>query len=195
LVNCQIDRSVWRDLHAMLVVRHAKAEEVSAPLNLQARCRRDGPAFQLWTGGLIADQAKIVDAIESTFTIPMDLLGEDARSLYQGGVSYGDTQAYRLKLAVTEYSKALKSDTPPVARAVNRYWHAMDRDSGLLLQMACQPMPLGYAEKGNAWGDLVRQAARTAYEDTCPRQTPRQIRAFAAGLKKLSVPKPKPEST
>lgn len=194
LLRCQVDRSAWRDLHAVLVVKHAKANEVSAPLNLQVRCRRKGPTFQLWTGGLIADKAKIIDAVESSFTIPTDLLGEDARSLYQAGVSYADTQAYKLKLAVTEYSKALKSDTPPVARAVNRYWHAMDRDSGLLLQLGCQPMPLGYAEKGNAWGDLVRQAARKVYEDTCPRQTPRQIRAFAAGLKKLSVPKPKPES-
>jgi CRISPR system Cascade subunit CasA len=193
LVDCRVDRSIWRDLHAMLVVRHARANEISAPLNLQVQCRRNGSSFKLWTGGLIAEQAKIIDAVESTFTIPTGLLAEDGLALYQAGVGYADSQSYRLKIAVTEYSKSLKSDAPPTAKAVNRYWHAMDRQSSLLVQLACHAMPLAYTEKGNAWGDLVRKTAREAFEDTCPRQTPRQIRAFAAGLKKLSVPKLKPE--
>jgi hypothetical protein len=79
--------------------------------------------------------------------------------------------------------------------ALQRYWHTLDRESPLLLALVGKPLSIAYSEKGNPWGDLVREAAREAYEATCPRQTPRQIQAFAEGLKKLSVPNPKPQST
>lgn len=192
LVDCKVDRAIWRDLHAMLVVKHAQANEVSAPLNLQVRCRRSGEPFQIWTGGLVTDgKAKIFDVIQSTFTIPSEMLTDEGRALYQAGVEFAETQSGRLKWAVTEYSKAMKHESPPSAKAQSRYWHTLDRESSLLLELVGKPMLLAYAEAGNPWGDLVRRAARDAYEATCLRQTPRQIKAFAAGLKKLSVPKPK----
>lgn len=196
LVDCKLDRSAWRDLHVLLVLKHASAEEVSAPLNLLVQSRREVTAFMLWTGGLVTDgKAKIFDAIESTFTIPSAMFGEEGRGRYQGGVEIAESQSYRLKEAVTHYAKAMKSESAPVAKAQNRYWHTLDRESPLLLELSANPPLIGYAEKGNPWGDLVRATAREAYEATCPRQTPRQIQAFAEGLKKLSVPKPKSQST
>lgn len=196
LVDCKLDRAAWRDLHAFLVIKHARAEEVSAPLNLLAQCRRDTGKFKIWTGGLVTDgKAKIFDAMESTFTIPVTMLNDTGRALYQGGVEFTETQSWRLKEAVTAFAKAMKSESAPVAKAKNRFWHTLDRESPMLLNLAVNPLLLGYAEKGNPWGDLVRAAAREAYEVSCPRQTPRQIQAFAAGLKKLSVPKPKPQTT
>jgi CRISPR system Cascade subunit CasA len=196
LVDCKLDRSVWRDLHVFLVIKHASAEEVSAPLNLLVQSRRSAGDFKIWTGGLVTDgKAKIFDAIESTFTIPPAMFGEDGRGFYQAGVEFAESQSYRLKLAVSEYGKAMKSESAPEAKAQNRYWHTLDRESPLLLALVGKPLSIAYSEKGNPWGDLVREAAREAYEATCPHQTPRQIQAFAEGLKKLSVPKPKPQST
>lgn len=196
LVDCKLDRATWRDLHAFLVIKHARAEEVSAPLNLLVQCRRASNEFTIWTGGLVTDgKAKIFDALESSFTIPTTMLHEAGRALYQGGVEFAETQSWRLKEAVTAFAKAMKSESAPNAKAQQRYWHTLDRESPLLLKLAADPPAMGYAEKGNPWGDLVRAAAQEAYEAACPRQTPRQIQAFAAGLKKLSVPKPKPETT
>lgn len=195
LVDCKLDRAAWRDLHVSLVIKHARAEEVSAPLNLLVQCRRATGEFKLWTGGLVTDgKAKIFDAMESSFTIPTTMLTETGRALYQGGVEFAETQSWRLKDAVTAFSKAMKSESAPVAKAQHRFWHTLDRESPLLLKLAVDPSPLAYAEKSHPWGDLVRTAAREAYEATCPRQTPRQIQAFAEGLKKLSVPKPKPQT-
>lgn len=196
LLDCKLDRAMWRDLHAFLVIKHARAEEVSAPLNLLVQCRRAGNEFTIWTGGLVTDgKAKIFDALESSFTIPTIMLHEGGRALYQGGVEFAETQSWRLKEAVTAFAKAMKSESAPVAKAQQRFWHTLDRESPLLLKLAADTPAMGYAERGHPWGDLVRAAAREAYEATCPRQTPRQIQAFAAGLKKLSVPKPKPETT
>jgi hypothetical protein len=38
-----------------------------------------------------------------------------------------------------------------------------------------------------AWGQSVWRAARAAYERACPHETPRQIRAYALGLRTLFV--------
>jgi CRISPR system Cascade subunit CasA len=196
LVDCKLDRAVWRDLHVFLVIKHARSEEVSAPLNLIVQSRRAVGDIKMWTGGLVTDgKAKIFDAIESTFTIPSAMLGEEGRSVYRAGVEFAETQSFRLKLAVTEFTKAMKSESVPDAKAQNCYWHALDREAPRLLDLAANPPAFGSAEKGNPWGDLVRAAALEAYEATCPRQTPRQIKAFAEGLKKLPIPKPKPQST
>jgi len=123
------------------------------------------------------------------------MLGDDGQSRYRDGVAFAEYQGDRLKQSVTEYGKAMKSESPPTPRALSRYWHTLDSESPLLLELVGKPMPIAFSEKGNAWGDLVRRSAREAYEATCPRQTPRQIQAFAAGLKKLPVPKPKLKST
>lgn len=196
LVDCKLDRAAWRDLHVFLVIKHASAEEVSAPLNLLVQCRRATTDFRIWTGGLVTDgKAKIFDAMESIFTIPSTMFSDEGRARYQKGVEFAESQSWRLKDAVTAFSKELKSESAPVAKAQHRFWHTLDRESPMLLDLVGKPFSISYPEKGNPWGDLVRCAAREAYEATCPRQTPRQIKAFAEGLKKLSVPKPKPQTT
>jgi CRISPR system Cascade subunit CasA len=198
LLRADVSKSLWRDVHLFLEIRQIiRNGESAAPRNLISHAEtlmKHG--VTLWAGELIkAKDAKVVDMVESTFTIPSAMLGEDGRSVYRAGVEFAETQSFRLKLAVTEYVKAMKSESAPDARAQNRYWHTLDRESPLLLALAADPPKIAYAEKGNPWGDLVRAAAREAYEATCPRQTPRQIQAFAEGLKKLPIPKPKPQST
>lgn len=198
VLRADVSKSLWRDLHLFLEMRQiARSGEMAAPQNLVSHLgtlKQSGAT--LWAGELIkGEKAVVIDAIESTLTIPSGMLTDEGRAFYQAGVEFAETQSGRLKWAVTEYSKAMKHESPTTAKAQSRYWHLLDRESPRLLELVGKPMPLAYAEAGNPWGDLVRRAAREAYEATCPRQTPRQIKAFAAGLKKLSVPKPKIPST
>jgi hypothetical protein len=198
LLRADVSKSLWRDVHLFMEMRQIdRSGESAAPRNLISHADSlQKTGVTLWAGELIkAKDAKVVDIVESTFTIPPAMFGEDGRGFYQAGVEFAESQSYRLKLAVTEYGKAMKSESAPEAKAQNRYWHTLDRESSLLLALVGKPLSIAYSEKGNPWGDLVREAAREAYEATCPRQTPRQIQAFAEGLKKLSVPKPKPQST
>lgn len=192
LLSCRLDRAIWRDLHNIAVFRHAATQEGCAPLNLLVRHRREGGAIRIWTGGIIADKGKIIDAIESTFTIPAKMLREEGRGFYASGVEFADIQSKRLYLAVKTYGDEMKSASAPVAAAQRHFWHALDRDYEVLLDLVRDGSPMKFEERGNPWGDLVREAARKAYDHACPRQTPRQIQAFAAGLKKLPISKTKP---
>lgn len=198
LLRADIAKSLWRELHLFMALRQVILNgESAAPLNLLSHAESlEKSGVTLWVGELIkGEKAVVVDSVESTFTIPSSMFSDEGRARYQHGVEFAESQSWRLKDAVTAFSKELKSESAPVAKAQHRFWHTLDRESLMLLELVGKPSPVSYSEKGNPWGDLVRCAARDAYEATCPRQTPRQIQAFAEGLKKLSVPKPKPQTT
>jgi hypothetical protein len=56
-----------------------------------------------------------------------------------------------------------------------------------LLEVAANPEPLGLdgAWHKTGWGKAVAYAMRAAFERTCPHETPRQMRAYALGLRAL----------
>ena len=61
VVPGRVHEAPWRELHS-LMVRRATATDVGGPLafeNLDSNC-----AFDIWTGALAGDQAKVVDTIE-----------------------------------------------------------------------------------------------------------------------------------
>jgi CRISPR system Cascade subunit CasA len=188
-------RALWRDLHLISELKAIeKFGEMAAPLNLLSHAPNlSGNDFTLWAGELIkGEKAVVVDAIESTFTIPKAMLSTEGHALYHAGVDFAEWQSSRLRDAVKEFGKAMKCEHPPVAAAQRHFWHALDRDYEVLLDLVRDGSPMKFEERGNPWGDLVREAARKAYDHACPRQTPRQIQAFAAGLKKLPISKTKP---
>lgn len=50
-----------------------------------------------------------------------------------------------------------------------------------------------FANKDEQWTRLCERATHAAYEHACAAGTPRQIQAFAAGLKRLRFTKSKPK--
>jgi hypothetical protein len=91
--------------------------------------------------------------------------------------------------AVKQYGSALKNESPPTEEAKKHYWQALDQQSGLLLDIIRNPelmAGLSFGEGSDPWTEAVRWSVRDAYEQVCPRQTPRQIQAYAAGLKVLT---------
>ena len=77
--------------------------------------------------------------------------------------------------------------------AKKQFWHALEAQCYVLLQIAGTPdilNGLSFGEGNDDWTVAVRRAAKEAYDHVCPRQTPRQMQAYAAGLKVL-FPKPK----
>jgi hypothetical protein len=65
----------------------------------------------------------------------------------------------------------------------------LEARSGILLDLVRhldrEPVTENFGEGNDPWTQAVRAAARDAYEKVCPRQTPRQIQAYAAGIKFL----------
>jgi hypothetical protein len=143
---------------------------------------------------LVTDiKAKILDVVESTITIPITLLNDRGRAHYESGITFADIQSNQLYGAVKLNGAALKNENPPTDEAKKQFCHALEAQCSVLLQIAGTPdilNGLSFGEGNDAWSIAVRRAAKEAYDHVCPRQTPRQMQAYATGLKFL-FPKPK----
>lgn len=192
LLRASLEKGIWRDLH--LLTNLGQAEGASGPLNLQSYNNRRQLTEQtdLWVGELIkAKDAKIIDCIESTFTVPQQLFCEDGRHIYASGVDHAESTSKKLYGSVKTYWSALKHETPPVTKAQQQFWHELDRQHGALIRLAADPenrrgLPaIGAEGAQDDWTLIVRGAALEAFEAACPRSTPRQIQAYANGMKPL----------
>jgi len=192
LLSASLNRNLWRQLSAITVKRRAGAENGAGPLaliNLPER-RED---TTVWVGALIAaGNGKLVDVIESTYSLPSGMFSEFGRSAYENGVAYAEAREGILIRAVKTYANSLKVAAPAYNRARQCFWTRVEQHLSGLFDLARNTDLI--ADLPNcAWGQAVQAAAAHAYEQSCPRQTPRQIQAFALGLRQLNFrPKANP---
>jgi CRISPR system Cascade subunit CasA len=203
-----VPKAAWRELHALAVLRSARRRGGPAALQhcttLQAT--NENSAYRLWCGALIGGgkgrDAAVGDVIESVFRLPTQFfedadaaLEDDPRRhpgpnlTYRKGVGYAEEWAGRLQNAVYTYHAKL-ADAEGGKKAKNqaalRYWTGLEQQAERVLLHA---VALGnyWSAEGDwmgrsPWGHEVRKAAHDAYEFSCPHGTPRQLRAYAAGL-------------
>jgi len=201
LLRASIGRGIWRDLHCLAVLR--KGEMNAPPTFISHLDERDEGRVTFWSGELIkAKDAKILDAVESEFTVPFQLFNSTGQARYQAGVAFSEEISKRIYGAVKKYFSTLKQDSAPTDAAQRHYWNSLDQRSGILLDLLegigtdtdlMGGLDFGKSDENkntDPWTKAVRTAARAAYEHVCPRQTPRQLQAYAAGLRVLHpVPK------
>ena len=195
LLRADLSRGIWKDLHLVSQTRTTDAQPLSAPLTLQSHILGyEEDMVDLHLAELYkAKDAKIIDTVESFFTLPKALFTESGRARYEAGVLFAEARSNQLYGAIKQYGAALKNDSPPTDEAKKHFWHDLDQKSGTLLEIIREPARLAglsFGEGSDPWTLAVRQAAQAAYDSVCPRQTPRQLQAYAAGLKVLN-PKPK----
>jgi CRISPR system Cascade subunit CasA len=194
VLQTSIEKSAWRELHA-LTVKAISQNSNGGPAALQNISGDE--AFDLWVGGLVANKAKPVDTTEAVFHIPATMLRETSQMAYEEGVKWAEGTEFRVMRAVSAYHKELGDnlDRPEMrnrrhqiqTNAAPQFW--TDIESGVpgLLEVAAHPESLGLNREWHKtqWGHFVWRAACAAYERSCPHETPRQIRAYALGLKAL----------
>lgn len=193
LLRANIGKGIWRDLHLITVLQ--KGASTNATLTFQSHLGGDHRADEItfWTGELIkAKDAKILDAVESVFTVPFEMFEVIGQIRYQKGVVFAEDFSKRIYGAVKTYFASLMQDSAPTDFAQRHFWNTLDQQSGILLQLlkdaGTADDPMGSADFGKGpdpWTAAVRAAANAAYEATCPRQNPRQLQAYAAGLRVL----------
>jgi hypothetical protein len=158
-------------------------------------------------GGGKGRVAAVGDVIESVFRLPVQLLQDaDAALLddprkcpgpnrtYQSGVEHANEWAGRLQDAVYTYHAKL-ADAERGKKAKNqaamRYWTELEQQAEcVLLHDVAVHSDRYWSNDGNwmarsPWGREVWKAAHDAYEVACPHGTPRQLRAYAAGMAAL----------
>jgi len=207
LLSARLKRAIWRDLHVLTAI-HSK-DSVGAPPVLRSHTQElnEGSA-KVWAGALITDlKAKIHDTIESSFTVPRELFNDDGRRIYAAGIEYAETISQKLDFSVKVYWMEItdpdpKKPAPAKSTALASFWHQLDQSHGVLIQLASKPEErigkpaIGTECAEDAWTKLVRTSARNAFDAVCPRSTPRQIQAYANGIKPLlRAPYPKSKET
>ena len=176
-------RSLWRQLAAVSVKRRAGADATGGPLALNHVS--DTADTTLWVGALVTDKAKIEDVVESTYSLPPGMFTDLGRAAYERGVAHAEEREGVLIQAVKGYAASLKIGAPPYDRARRHFWTRVEQNLATLFALA-RDYNLVADLPNSAWGKAVGDAARAAYEQSCPRQTPRQIEAYALGLRKLT---------
>ena len=199
LLKARISEAIWRDLSCITVIQQAEA---SAPLTFRSHFRELGENYvSFWSGELVKTKGKILDTVESVFTVPFELFKPIGQRRYQSGVNFSEGMSKRVCDAVKVYYAKLKQNSPPTDSTKRHFWSLLDQQSNTLLLLlkgiSTEDDPMGAAKFGegkDAWTIAVRSAGRAAYEQICPRQTPRQLQAYAAGLRVLHPVSKKPAS-
>jgi len=185
VLRCNAEKAAWRELPAILINVRSNTDDgrLGGAIAIGNPHKRE---LALWCGGMIfpKEQAKIEDSIESRYSVPSSLFDSFGRVAYEAGVKHAEEADSALSKAVGSYAGTLKIDTPAYDRARQHFWTRIEQSLPDLFTVAREltaPDQLAVSP----WGRAVRAAARDAYEQTCPRGTPRQIQAYALGLRSL----------
>jgi len=208
-----VPKAAWRELHALAVLRTSRRRGGPSALQHCSSLRTKGTQqrLRLWCGALVGGgkgrAAAVGDVVESTFSLPFQFLEDadavfvhDPRHLpgpnqtYRKGVDFAEIWAGRLQSAVYAYHARLgdaERGKMMKNRAALRYWTALEQRAERVLLHDVAMNSGNYWSSDDLWmakspwGREVWRAAHEAYELACPHSTPRQLRAYAAGLAAL----------
>jgi CRISPR system Cascade subunit CasA len=197
LLSYRPSRSLWRELAAIIVRR--KADGNGGPLSLHAI--RDHQDCDLIVGALARDQANIVDTVESVFGIPSRLSTSEGIIAYQSEVKFAEEVSNTLGWAIEGYRSTLdggwegrvRSAGPSKGElkaklhgtAARYFWTAVEKQIPLLMKHIDALGTDDSHPTRSAWRKMLFSSAREAYQTACGQETPRQMRAFAEGWRRL----------
>ena len=184
-------KHMWRELGSLLSLQKTDVGNSGSLslCNLRDYFNRfPEKSVDLWVGGLKCSKGKFEDMLEWVFSIDPGLLKEETMKKHTAGIGLAEEGEGALIKAVKAYFPILKvnAKSTPTPMARQYFWDELNQQYSILQQTAENSS----ARLGDEWYALVLNAAKRAYLLVCPRQTPRQIEAYARGLGKLWMKKP-----
>jgi len=184
-------KALWRELPALVAYRNKDnvggfwAARIEGQMDIVDRdiivsCMERKPG-----------KAEVVDTIESVYNIKKGLQTEIGQKLYDRLVKYAEKISYNLNFALNKYNESLGGYSEKFTRkekAKTIYWTAAEQNLPLLFACVESLGTDNLPDAQKAWAKSLFAAARQAYAAACAPQTPRQHRAYALGLAKLSKP-------
>ncbi len=170
------EKHPWRELHAILALQ--QADKLGGALCLAHIRSLDATVFDVWAGGLAADKAKLVDMAEWSMTLPTDLLDTTVLGRYAHGVDFANQGCATLIKAIKKYAECQKAETIWRDKATRTFWTILDSSFSILVRIALKDD----MDMNAQWAPIIAETLHTAYAQTCPHVTPRQIQAYARGL-------------
>ncbi|MCG2725564.1 MAG: type I-E CRISPR-associated protein Cse1/CasA [Elusimicrobia bacterium] len=202
ILSYQPAKALWRELAAIVIKR--KAEGTDGPLSLRAI--QDGKRCDLIVAALARDKATIVDTAESVFHISSQLHSNHGTVAYESEVKTAEAMANRLGYGIETYRREIdhgwegagpakwELKTKLHALATIHYWTTIEKNLPLLMAHIEAIGTDNAIPTRKAWRKMLFSAACEAYRIVCGQETPRQLRAFAKGLQKLTTKQGKSES-
>jgi len=191
-LSISLDKGVWRELHA-LVVKAVDRTSNGGPLSLSHQTTSN--SMDLWVGGFVAKKAKPLDTSESVFHVPAAMFSSASQNIYEHGVDWAQKLAGNLGRAVSAFHNNLgdKLDRREArdramaikGKALRHYWTAAEGFLDLLFKVA-ETASQSVSWENSEWGRKLWRARLDAYSYSCPHETPRQMQAYALGLKVLT---------
>ncbi|MDD3545404.1 MAG: type I-E CRISPR-associated protein Cse1/CasA [Kiritimatiellae bacterium] len=178
------EAAAWRELASVLSLQALDSSlGTVGAFNLQHLRTIQAREFDVWIGGLSLNQAKVIDMCEWSFRLSSSLLDTLVLNRYRKGVEWANTAKQTLADAIKRFAAAQKAESGIWRQqAVGLFWSYLDAES-LILQSCV-------ADDGRlfqTWMPIIHSALLAAYDRTCPHETPRQIQAYAQGLKVLQA--------
>ena len=183
-----LSKHPWRELGSILSL--AGSDRQGGPFALSRIRSVKAKKFDVWTGGMAADKAKLLDMAEWTFSLPQEMLDTFPLGVYRQGVAMADSGSLALRRSVKAYAQFVNGDLIWMQDAQQAYWSQLDKQCAVLADCVMSDAANALLSE---WCPLVHAAMRTAYARACPHETPRQIEAYAQGWKIIEAWKDKPE--
>jgi CRISPR system Cascade subunit CasA len=197
LLKASHARGIWRQLAALVVKR--RAGSVGGALAMENV--PDDKGFDIHVCALLRNQATIEAFQESIFHIPAGMTTDIGRKIYEGEVNLAEAKARKLGRAVEKWRREMDPDWEQKLNvagkdknklrerlrsiATNHFWTAIEKNLPLLIAYTSSLEEDNIDEREKKWRRAVSRSARASYELACGRESPRQLRAFAMGLRIL----------
>jgi len=193
LVGAKLNIRPWRQLNAILHYE-AQRNQLSGPLPL---CHMRNEALDIWVGALIRNPGKqdILDSHESRFHVSVKLRSEEGCKSYTDCVLLASQIERRLSDAIWKYRTTLDpvNETGVGSAGTDQYWTTVEEKLGLLMDHIESLGTDQAVPTREAWRTMLWKTACDAYRAVCGQETPRQIKAFTEGWKKLNAKPKDPE--
>lgn len=203
LLSVRPGKALWRELHSIAVYKSADSQYARGPL-----CLKNVPETEscdLVVAAMVTNPnlaAEIVLLMESVFTIPARMRNEEGGNAYFQGVKSAELFANKLSWAIEGYrekidggwegrlksSGAKKGELKAKlhAAAARYYWTSVEKNLSLLMAHINAMGTEEFMPTQDAWRKMLYSTACDAYKTACGQETPRQMKAFSAGWRRLT---------
>lgn len=184
IIGAKMDVRPWRQLAAIL--QFNGHDKLSRAININHIGDAD---TDIWVGALIRNPGKqdILDSTESRFPVQRKIRTVEGCSSYSMEVEHSSRIFGQLKYATAEYRKNLDNSekTGLGSSSTTLYWTAVEKNLGLLFAHIEAIGSEHAVPTRDTWRRMLFKTACETYRVLCGQETPRQMKAYAAGWEKL----------
>ena len=200
LLNFQPGKALWRQLHALTVLR--EGDGLGGCLALTHAYDYEDNGVDIVVSGLARNKASILDSVESVFHITRIMQQEDGQEIYREEVQLAEKMERDLRHAMElwrvlidggwnirlQLAGGKQSDVCMKLReqASRDYWTMVEKQGLSLLKEAINALNTDqYIPNLKKWRQILRNSSLIAYSSACNKEGERQLRAFVIGKRKL----------